>query len=99
MKNEKYAVLKRDSPLFEIFSDGRIPIKCFPEGTEQGRYEEGDRYYGLDLADLGEEDTKQLHAILKEMRIKADLRDLEEKGLEILKEHIIGVSHSDFKLC
>lgn len=98
MKNMIYAILKKDSPFFKVFSDGRIPIKYFPERTGQRRQGEGDRYYGLDLADLNEENIKQLHAMLKEMRIKADLRDLEEKGLEILKEHIIGVSSSDFNL-
>jgi hypothetical protein len=98
MKKEKYAILKINSPLFKLFSDGRIPIKCFPEGTGQRGQEEADKYYGLNLSALGEEDTKQLHAILKDLRINADFRELEEKGLEILKEHILGVSCSEFKL-
>jgi hypothetical protein len=98
MKHEKYAILKKDSPLFKLFSDGKIPMKHFPEGTGEGRQEEEIGFHGLDLAALGEEDIRQLHTLLKEMGIKADLRNLEEEGFKILEEHIIGVSFSDFKL-
>lgn len=98
MENKKYAILKKDSPLLELFSDGRIPMKHGSQETGNRRQEDGSNFYGLDLAALGDEDITQLLANLKKMGINADIRDLENEGFNILKEHIIGVSFSDFKL-
>ncbi len=73
-------------------------MKNLPEGTGEVGQEEEIGIYGLNLAVLGEEGIKQLLTLLKDMGIKVDLRDLEEKGFKILKEHIIGVSSSDLTL-